>query len=89
MDARRVLDQLEDLAETLGVEVVYERLAEEDLRPKGGLCRVRGQPKVFVDQSESIERRIEILARALSSFNTEDIFLLPQIREILDKARRS
>jgi hypothetical protein len=89
MEEREVLDQLEDLAEKLGVEVVYERLAEEDLRPKGGLCRVRGEPKVFVDQSESIERRIEILARALSSFNTDDIFLLPQIRGILEKARGS
>ena len=89
MQAAKVFEHLEDLAEKLGVEIVYEKLGGEDFRVRGGLCKVRGRYKIFVDRSETIEGRIEILAKALSSLNTEGIYLLPQIREILEKAQRS
>lgn len=89
MEARKVLEYLEDLAERLGVEIAYERLGEEDFRARGGLCRFKGTYKIFVDRSETVEGQIEILARALASFNTEEVYLLPHIREILEKAQRS
>jgi len=87
MESRRVLEYLEDLAERLDVEIVYERLGEEEFSAGGGLCKVKGVYKIFVDRSESIERRIEILTRALSSFDTEEVYLLPFVREILKKTQ--
>jgi len=89
MQARKVLEYLEDIAEKLGVEIIYERLGGEDFRVAGGLCKLNGTHKIFMDQSETLEGRIRILTKALSSFNTEEIYLLPQIREILEKAQRS
>lgn len=89
MQARKVLEYLEDLAEKLGVEIVHEKLGWDDFRVKGGLCRVRGTYKIFLDRSEPIEGQIEILARALASFNTDEVYLLPHIRGLLEKARRS
>ena len=89
MESRKVLEYLEDLAERLDVEIVYEKLREEEFSVKGGLCKVKGAYKIFMDRSEPIERRVEILARALSSFNTEGVYLLPFIRETLDKAQNS
>lgn len=89
MESRKALEDLEDLAERLGVEIIYENLGREDFPVKSGLCRVKGAHKIFMDPGESVEARIEILARALSSFDTEEIYLRPFVREILEKAQRS
>ena len=89
MDLQKALEYLEDLAERLGVEIIYENLGREDFPVKGGLCMVKGAHKIFVDPCEPVETRIEILARALSSFDTEEIYLRPFVREILEKAQRS
>jgi hypothetical protein len=88
MQSGQVLEHLEDLAERLGVEIVYQRLGEEEFTVKGGLCKVNGVFKVFIDRSKPVDEQIKILAQALSSFNTEEVYLFPYIRAILDKARK-
>lgn len=87
MHTRKVLENLENLAFKLGVEVVYERLKDEEFFVKGGLCKVHKTYKIFIEPSEPTEGRIKILINALSSFDTEDIYLLPFIREILENAQ--
>jgi hypothetical protein len=87
MQSRQVLEYLEELAERLGVEVVYQKLGEEEFTVRGGLCKVNGTLKIFVDQSKPVEDQIKILAQGLASFDTEDVFLFPYIREVLEKAR--
>jgi hypothetical protein len=87
MQSREVLEHLEDLAERLGVEIVYQKLGEEEFPVRGGLCKFNGTFKVFIDRSKPEEDQIKILARGLSSFDTEEVFLFPYIREILDSER--
>jgi hypothetical protein len=88
MQASQVLEYLEDLAERLGVEIVYQKLGEEDFSVRGGLCRINGTFKIFIDRSKSLEDQINIVAQGLSSFDTEEVFLFPYIRDVLEKARR-
>jgi len=87
MQSRQILEHLEDLAERLGVEIVYQKLGEEEFPVLGGLCKVNGTFKVFIDRSKTEEDQIKILARGLSFFDTEQVYLFPYIREILDNAR--
>jgi len=87
MQNSKILQYLEDLAFRLGIEIVNEKLGGTDFYTKGGLCKVRGSYKIFMDPAVPIEDRIEILARSLSSFHTEEVYLLPLIREILEKAQ--
>ncbi len=89
MENTKVLEYLEDLAFRLGIEIVYEKLGEGDFSIGGGLCKVKGVYRIFVDPSVTIEVQIEILARALSSFQIDEVYLLPFIRGILEKARKS
>ena len=89
MQNSKVLGYLEDLAFRLDIEIVHEKLRAADSSIEGGLCKVKGVYKIFMDPSAPIEAQIEILARALSSFEIEEIYLLPFIREILEKARKS
>ena len=89
MEPYKVLEHLEGLACKLGVEVVYQRLGADEYSTEGGLCKLKGTYKVFLDRSEPIERRIQILARALSAFNRDDVYVLPFVREILERVQRS
>ena len=88
MQSRQVLEYLEDLAERLGVEIIYQKLGEEEFTVRGGLCRVNGTFKVFIDRSKPMDDQIKSLAQGLASFDTEEVYLFPYIRKILDKARR-
>ncbi len=87
MRSREVLEHLEDLAERLGVEIVYQKLGEDEFSVRGGLCKVNGIFKVFIDRSKTVEDQVKILARGLSSFDTEEVYLFPYIREILQDER--
>jgi len=68
MQNSKVLGYLEDLAFRLGINIVNEKLGREDFSIEGGLCKVKGVYKIFMDPSRPIEDQIEILARALASF---------------------
>ncbi len=87
MQSRQILEHLEELAERLGVEIVYQKLGEEEFPVQGGLCKVNGTFKVFIDRSKTEEDQIKILARGLSFFDTEEVYLFPYIRDILENAR--
>jgi hypothetical protein len=87
MQSQQILEHLEELAARLGVEVIYQRLGEEDFSVTGGLCKINGSFKIFIDRSRPIDEQIKILARGLSTFNVEEVYLFPYVREILHKAR--
>jgi hypothetical protein len=87
MRSRQVLEHLEDLAERLGVEIVYQKLGEEEFPVRGGLCKINGTYKVFIDRSKAVEDQIKILVRGLSFFDTEEVYLFPYIREMLNNVR--
>jgi hypothetical protein len=86
MKPQEVMEHLEDLAEALGVEIVYEKLRNEEFRVEGGLCRIKGRYKIFVDRAENVENQIWVLAKALSFLDTEEIYVLPHVRGLLEKA---
>jgi hypothetical protein len=88
MQSSQVLEYLEELAERLGIEIVYQKLGEEEFSVKGGLCKINGTFKIFLDLSKSLEDQINILAQGLSTFDTEEVYLFPYIRNVLEKARR-
>jgi hypothetical protein len=89
MQSRQMLEHLEELAARLGVEIVYQRLTEEEFSVRGGLCKINGVFKVFIDRSKPVDEQIKILAQGLSAFNVEEVYLFPYVREVLDRARRS
>jgi hypothetical protein len=89
MENSKVLGYLEDLAFRLGIEIVYEKLGEPDFPVDGDLCKVKRVYKILMDPAAPIEAQIEILAQALSSSKIEEAYLLPFIREILEKAQKS
>ncbi len=82
-----ILRQLEELAERLGIQVVYENLAREELVVRSGTCTLRGQLLVIIDHQLPPGGRIQVLADCLARFDLSAIYLVPAIRELIEARR--
>lgn len=83
-----LLVRLEVLAEQLGVPVRYAGIATEESAGEGGACTLRGHRSIIIERTLPPRRKAELLARALADFDLEGVFVLPAVREMLDRARR-
>ena len=80
MEEAQLLQQLEALAVDLGVEIRYDDLEES----RGGLCRCRDRTYLVVDHHLSLPQRVQLLSCELSRLCLDDVFLRPDLRELLE-----
>lgn len=85
MDDHNTLIQLEELAARLGILIWYEPLNIEGSVHMGGFCRVKGQDCVIIDRKATTREKIYIFIDALKRRDLSDVYILPSLREILDK----
>jgi len=84
LDAR--LDELISAAEAAGISIRREQLGGEG----GGLCVLRGRRVLFIDTLSDAETRYERTLAALAPLAEMDArFLRPDVREDIERARRS
>ena len=77
---RDILDELVLLLEQNGITVRREADAG------AGLCVIKGQTVVFIDNSAPTVEMAEICGRAVcKNIDIENIYIKPQIREFLEK----
>jgi len=85
MDLEAQLAELLRLADQLAIEVRFVPLEGAG----GGLCRVKGRQILFVDADADVENRFETVLTALADQDgLDNMFILPQLREQLDRARQ-
>jgi len=82
MDPELLANRLAEAAEGIGVEV---RSGPPEL--EGAVVRLKGKTVVFVPAGALARKKVEILASALSRLDTENVFLVPDVREAIEKAR--
>lgn len=92
MEPAALLDLLVELAGETGLVVgrlsrqpAFEGLSES----ASGVCRVRGEVRVLLSDSDPLPDRIQVLARALQEARAGELegrFLPPAVRECLDRA---
>ena len=85
MDDNTTLNQLEALTLKLGITILYEPLDIDGSVHIGGFCRVKGQDFVIIDKNATPREKIHILVDALKRRDLAEVFILPSLREILDK----
>ena len=87
MDQDAIIDQLEELVKSFGVQIRREPIKQgEDLvKVVGGLCLLRGQYVLIINSKATMIDRINTLATALKHFDLDHMYLRPVFREILDK----
>jgi len=87
--AERLKAGLEELASSLGVRVSYEKIKKGSGRqPTGGLCYVHGEPRIIVHRPLPDSDKVQVLVEALRSFDLENLYIPPEIREALEGASK-
>ena len=78
-----LLQQLENLAGQLGIKVRYESLADDEISIHSGGCKLSGRNLIIIDLHLPTTERARILARELSRYDLEALYLLPRVREFI------
>ena len=81
-----LLSQMEELAGKLGIEIRYGNIPGEDSHRTGGLCRVKGQYKLIIHSRLTVKEKIGVIIKNLKGFELDDVYVIPVIRELLDKS---
>jgi hypothetical protein len=79
-----LLDELERLAEKAGMKVHYENLEDEEVRVRGGHCRLHKERLILIDPKSAEMDRLKILIRALRETALDGLYILPAIRELIE-----
>jgi hypothetical protein len=85
MKPEQTYQDLKELAEKLGVVVSEQNLRNTGIKVKSGLCKVKGKNILVMDKKLPLQNKNEVLASCLSKLPHEDIFMVPALREYLDR----
>ena len=85
MKPDQLYQDLKELAEKLDVTVSEQNLRSTGVKVKSGICKVKGKSIIIMDNRLSFNDKNEILAECLSKLPHENIFMLPALRDFLNK----
>ena len=85
MKPEQIYQELKDLAEKLAVTVSEQNLRTAGIKVKSGLCTVKGKNMFIMDKHKSIHKKIKILAAHLAEIPNENVFMVPAVRDLLEK----
>ncbi|SHK83551.1 hypothetical protein SAMN02745216_04159 [Desulfatibacillum alkenivorans DSM 16219] len=88
MQSDKILAGLKELAEKIGIKVTEQVLKSPGIHVRSGLCTVRGEERFILDKKLNQGDKIEVLADCLCLMDTNGVFLVPQIRDLLAKHRK-
>jgi hypothetical protein len=85
-DANVLLEQLERLGQTLGIQIRYECLGEdrEGLPIRSGLCRLHKRRILLIENRLSVAQKCDVLVKAFKTLDSIDVFVPPAIRRLID-----
>ncbi len=81
--AHFLLQELENLACQLGIEVHYENLSDEELSLHSGACKLFGRSLIIIDARCPIFVKAQLLARELGKYDLENFYIVPRVREYI------
>jgi len=76
----RLLASCEEVAEKLGFRVVRGKLTST-----GGLCRFKGEWRLYLSDDLEPEEQLELYARAFARFDLSEHYVLPALREEIER----
>ena len=85
MKPDQLYQELKDLAERMQITVSEQNLKTSGIKVQSGLCTVKGQNLFIIDKHKSVQKKIRILAAQLASIPHEDLYIIPTVRELLEK----
>ena len=84
MNDEVLLNQLEELAEKLGILVRDENINIEESSSTGGLCRIEGKYVLILNSKITVKEKNQVMIKALQQLDLSNIYIKPVIRELLE-----
>lgn len=84
------LSRLEDLktaAQKLSIEILFADLSDPDIPTQSGVCKIRGEDLIVIDQRLSTQRQVEVILSIFQQFDWEDVFIASWVRERLENPK--
>ena len=85
MKAEQIYQDLKDLAEKLDVTVSEQSFRTSGIPVKSGFCLIKGKMHCIIDKNISLHKKTKILARSIADLPHENVFVVPAVREIIQK----
>ena len=85
MKPEQIYQELKDLAEKLEITVSEQNFRTTGIAVQSGLCKVRGKNVFIMDKHKSIHKKIKILSAHLAEIPHENVFMVPAVRDLLEK----
>jgi len=87
LDENTIIEELEELIKRFGVQIRYEPIKqdEDSINVVGGLCLLKGEYVLIINSKAAIRDKIRALGMALKHFDHENIYMLPVLRELLNR----
>lgn len=82
MNNRKILENLETIAEKFDLEIKYDFF-----EGKGGLCNFKGKQFFLINKNLPPQEKAKVIAYGLNNFSLENISILPMIRQFIEKEK--
>jgi hypothetical protein len=89
MKPEQIYQELKDLAEKLGVTVSEQSLRTSGITVKSGVCLIKGEMHCIIDKNISLNKKTTVLAQSLYGLPHENLFVVPAVRDALQKYGRT
>ena len=85
MDFFSKLEDLKAIASKLSIEIECRNLKDDEFRFQSGLCKVNGKKMIILDERLPENEQVDIAIEALRKFNLNDFYIVPWVREQIEK----
>ena len=88
MKPEQIYHELKDLAEKLGVTVSEQSFRASGIPVKSGSCLIKGKMHCIIDKNITLHNKTTILAQSLFELPHENLFVVPAVRDLIQKSGR-
>ena len=85
MKPEELYENLKQLAQNLEITVSEENLKRSGVKIKSGFCKVKGNNLFVLDKRLKIQQKVECLSEFLHTMPHEDIYVVPAVRDLLNR----
>ncbi len=88
MKRKQIYQQLVEVAGKAGIRVLEQSLRASGVNAQSGLCRIKGESVFIMDKHLGVNEKIDILADCLRQMPLDEIYIMPVIRNFLDRTSK-
>lgn len=88
MKPEQIYQDLKDIAEKLDVTVSEQSFRSSGIPVKSGFCVIKGKMHCIIDKNITLHKKTKVLAQALSGLPHENLYIMPAIRDFIQKYGR-